>query len=69
MESGIVLTVGVDIGMPIKKGLDICQRALPGCDNKGIIELLLALRCHCVSRVEQPGSYAVCVCVFAVVGV
>ena len=70
MKSGIVVTVGVDIGMLIKKGLDICQRALPGCDNKSMIELLLlALRCHCVSRVEQPGSYAVCVCVFAVVGV
>jgi len=51
MERFVVVTVieSIDIGMSIKKRLNICQRALLGCFNKSIIELLL-VRCHwCLS--------------------
>jgi len=53
----VVASKSIDIGMSIKKRLDICQRALLGCFNKSIIELLLLsslllflVRCHwCLS--------------------
>jgi len=37
----VSVTKGIDIGMSIKKKLHICPRALLGCFNKIIIELLL----------------------------
>jgi len=54
MERCVVATITrIDIGMSIKKRLDIFQRALLGCFNKSTIELLLLLllfRCHwCLS--------------------
>ena len=46
----VVAVESIDIGMSIKKRLDICQRSLLGCFNKSMIELLLSVpllvRCH-----------------------
>jgi len=50
----VVAVESIDIGMSIKKRLNICQRSLLGCFNKSMIELLLSVpllvRCHwCLS--------------------